>query len=526
MQVGRLLPNVVGAVLKLLDFQNVTKRFNGAVALDAVAFDLREGEVHVLFGENGAGKSTLINLAAGSFAPDGGRILLGDRDIGGLSPALIRQAGISVVFQEFSLVPQMTVTENMFLGRETKRGIRVDHRAMRAAAGRRLAVCGFDVAPDRIVGDLTRAEQQMVEIAKALLVTPRILILDEPTASLTEAEAANLFRLIAELKAQGVGIVYVSHRMQEIRALADRVTVLRDGQRIATVAASDASDDELVSLMSGRPLDRLFPEIPCRAGKVRLSARALSLANGAVASADLDVRAGEIVGVGGLVGSGQSDFARALFGLEPIRAGTVAVDGKVVDDPQPARMLDAKVTYFPADRAVEGLALSRPVRENASITALWLKRFARRGRLDRRAERDAAAAVADRLGLRPRNIEAPVAMLSGGNRQKVLLARGLMRPTSIYLFDEPTVGIDVGAKMEVYRLMADLVAEGCAILIVSSDLQELLHLSHRLVIFRDGRVAAELTGAAITEANALAHFFADQGQAEPTGDRQRRVANG
>ncbi|RUZ77857.1 sugar ABC transporter ATP-binding protein [Mesorhizobium sp. M7A.F.Ca.US.006.01.1.1] len=510
--------------MQLLKLQDVTKRFRGVTALSHVNFDLNEGEVHVLFGENGAGKSTLINLIAGTFALDEGRCFLKELELGRLSPAQSRDAGIGVVFQEFSLVPQMKVVENLFLGREHKSAWgRLDHKRMREEGQRALEDFGFNVKIDRRVGDLSRAEQQMIEITKALLFEPKILILDEPTASLTEAEASNLFRLIGELKAKGVGIIYVSHRMKEIRTLADRVTILRDGKLIATVPASTTSDEALVSLMTGRPLDRLFPEIPSNPGAVRLSVRGLSLAKGLVRGASLDVRAGEIVGLGGLLGSGQSDFVRAIFGLEDITAGTIFVDGDNKSRPTPGAMLDKKITYFPADRVAEGLALTRCVRENASISSLWLNRFSRRGLLRLGEERTAAKAVTSRLKLRPPNVENYVENLSGGNRQKVLLARGLMRDTDIFLFDEPTVGIDVNAKFEIYELMRDLVKSGSAIVMVSSDLQELLHLSHRLVIFNKGQIAADLTGPDITEDNALKHFFSEELPVSRSFDKEEAV---
>jgi ribose transport system ATP-binding protein len=494
----------------LLKLQLVTKRFLGVTALNQVDFELEEGEVHVLFGENGAGKSTLINLIAGTYRPEEGRVFLNERELDGLTPTKSRDAGIEVVFQEFSLVPQLTVVENLFLGREHLRTWgRLDHKRMLDEGRAALKSFGFNVEIERRVGDLSRAEKQMVEITKALLFKPKILILDEPTASLTEAEASNLFRLIGDLKAQGVGIIYVSHRMKEIRALADRLTILRDGKLIATVPASTTTDEQLVSLMTGRPLDRLFPQVPSKVGDVCLSVRNLSLSNGAVKNVSIDIRAGEILGLGGLLGSGQSDFVRAIFGLEKISAGSILVDGEIKDPPTSISMLNSKVTYFPADRVTEGLALSRRIRENASITSLWLDKFSKRGVLELKTEREQAQAVTSRLKLRPPGIENLVENLSGGNRQKVLLARGLMRDTNIFLFDEPTVGIDVNAKFEIYEMMRDLVEAGCAIVMVSSDLQELLHLSHRLIIFNKGHVAAELTGSQITEDNALTYFFSD-----------------
>lgn len=493
---------------ELIGLYGISKRFQGTVALDGVDFDLKRGEVHVLFGENGAGKSTLINVIAGTFAPSAGSYFYQNEEISHLTPARARAAGICPVFQEFSLVPQMTVEENLFLGREIAAGGWLDRKTMRSKAKTLLSELQFDIDIGALAGRLSRAQQQMVEIAKALLNDPSVLILDEPTASLTEAETRMLFAVIARLKAKGVGIIYVSHRMQEIRLLADRVTVLRDGRKVATILASEASDDDLVTLMVGRQIDRVFPAIRHRPAEARLVARALTLASGVVQDAGIVLHAGEIVGVGGLIGSGKSEFVRALFGLESIASGEILVDGDVLATPSPSRLLDRQVCYFPADRVAEGLALQRPIRENASITALGLREFATGGMLRRHHERTAIAAIAEKLMIKPPRIEMPVGDLSGGNRQKVVLARGLARPTRVFLFEEPTVGIDVGAKLEVYQVLKEIVEGGGAVLLVSSDLPELLHLSHRLHIFSRGRIVAELTGDAINEKTALSFYFA------------------
>jgi ribose transport system ATP-binding protein len=498
----------------LLELSCVSKRFPGVVALDGVDFDLRRGEVHVLFGENGAGKSTLINIIAGTFPPDTGTFKYQGQEVGHLTPHGARVIGISPVFQEFSLVPELTVEQNLFLGRELTAGGFLNRPAMRARAQAIIRELNFDLEPDRKVQQLSRAHQQMVEIVKAFLTEVRLLILDEPTASLTDAEAATLFDLIAKLKATGVGIIYVSHRMREIKRIADRVTVLRDGHKIATVAAGDVSENELVELMTGRKIGVLFPEIVHKPGEKLLEVEHVTLTNRSVSDVSFYARAGEITGIAGLVGCGKSEIIRAVVGLETISSGTFRVCGAEVGSPSPATMMKRGVCYFPSDRVAEGLALARPVRENASMAALDLPGFSRSRILRRGSERRIVQGIVDKLGLRPPHIERAVASFSGGNRQKVLLARGLTRVISVFLFDEPTVGVDVGAKIDVYELMKALVATGVAIVLVSSDLPEVLNLSHRLYVMHRSRMVAELVGADINEPAVLSHFFRER----PTDD--------
>jgi ribose transport system ATP-binding protein len=494
----------------LLELTNVSKRFPGVVALDGVDFDLRRGEVHVLFGENGAGKSTLTNIIAGTFPTDTGTFKYQGKEITHLTPHTARVMGISPVFQEFSLVPELTVEQNLFLGRELTVGGFINQRAMRARARAIVRELNFDLRPDYKVSQLSRAHQQMVEIAKAFLTEVRLLILDEPTASLTHSEAAKLFDLIAKLKASGVGIIYVSHRMREIKQIADRITVLRDGHKIKTVAAGDVSENELVELMTGRKIGVLFPKIAADPGDKLLEVEHVTLTDRSVSDVSLYARAGEITGVAGLVGCGKSEIIRAVVGLEPMSSGTIRVRGAEIASPSPAMMMKQGVCYFPSDRVAEGLALARPVRENASMAALDLPGFSRHRILQRGSERRLVQGIVDKLGLRPPNIERPVASFSGGNRQKVLLARGLTRGISVFLFDEPTVGVDVGAKVEIYELMKSLLATGVAIVLVSSDLPEVLNLSHRLYVMHRSRMAAELVGPEINEPTVLSHFFREQ----------------
>ncbi|WP_315831887.1 sugar ABC transporter ATP-binding protein [Bradyrhizobium prioriisuperbiae] len=496
---------------KMLELCGVSKTFPGAIALDSVDFDLRAGEVHVLFGENGAGKSTLINIIAGTMSPTRGDLLFRGSQLTALTPLLARSMGIAVVFQEFSLVSELTVEENLFLGRERLRFGLLDKAAMTAKASAILSDLRFSISSGALTGDLSRAQQQMIEIAKALLFEPKVLVLDEPTASLTEAETAILFEAIARLKNAGVGIIYVSHRMQEIRALADRVSVLRDGRKIKTVLASETTNDELVALMAGRKMEQLYPPIAHNPGPPRLVVEDLTSRGEAVKHASLTLRGGEIIGIGGLIGSGKSEFVRALFGLEPIAFGTISVDGVAVPNPTPAAMLARKLCYFPSDRNTEGLALTRSVIENASITALSTPALMRGPFLRKNSERSLIGRIANQLAIKPRRTDTMVRNLSGGNRQKVVLARGLARPTEIYLFEEPTVGIDVGAKLDVYKTIQGIVEQGHAVLLVSSDLSELLHLSHQLLIFSGGQIVARLEGENLTEKEALSHFFTRRG---------------
>ena len=490
----------------------VTKTYSGVKALDQVDFDLLPGEVHVLFGENGAGKSTLINILVGTIAHDGGQMFYRGQPApkNDWSPQVARAAGVSAVFQEFSLVPTMTVAENLFLGRELSHAGILDKPGMHEAAEQALARLSFAIPTQALAYTLSRAQQQMVEIAKALLGDVRVLILDEPTASLTEAETGVLFALIHNLRSQGVGIVYVSHRMKEIRRLADRITILRDGKKIDTVEAANCSDDELIQLMVGRPIGMLFPHIDHKPGLKLLEAKGLCLPNGLLQNVSIHVAAGEVVGMAGLVGGGKSEVARALFGLERLSSGSVWVDGEQVTNPQPERMLRKGVCYFPADRVAEGLALTRPVIENASITATRLPELSWFGLLNLRAEKQRSANALSTLNLQTRTGATDVQELSGGNRQKVMLARGLMRDTRVFVFDEPTVGIDVGAKLEIYQVIKHLAEQGAAVLLISSDLPEILHLCCRVYVVHRGRLVAHLRDDEIEEATVLRHFFPNE----------------
>ena len=506
-----------GDSVPLLSAAALTKDYGGFRALDSADFALRAGETHVLFGENGAGKSTLISILAGAQRQTSGVVRFRGEEVHPRSTLDARACGVSAVFQEFSLAPQMTVEENIFLGAEESRRGLLAKKSMRRRARDLLERLGFDLPAGARVSSLSRAERQMVEIAKAFRAEPSVLILDEPTASLTDSEAESLFNLMAQLKSRGVGVIYITHRMGEIRRVGDRVTVLRDGKVVATVDAKTASEDELVRLMTGRVVSEVFPKIAFAPGEKALQAENLATADGAAAGASFHARRGEIVGLAGLVGSGKSEAARACFGLEKIIAGTVTLNGEDISRISPAGAMARGLFYLPPDRREEGLMMTRPCRENISLPAIGLAPLAKWGFIRRGRERRAARELAGRFNLAPMRPERAAELFSGGNQQKIMLAKCLSRPAGagaggagaggVFIFDEPTVGVDVGARADIYAFIRDLCEGGAAILLVSSDLPEVLHLSHRLYVFHRGAARAELRGADITEEGALSHFF-------------------
>ena len=492
----------------LVATSSITKDYPGVRALDSVDFDLRAGEVHVLFGENGAGKSTLISILAGAVRPTSGKLRFRGRQVSLHSVHDARELGISAVFQDFSLIPQMTVEENLFLGAEPRRGAFLDRLRCRARARAMLDELDFRIDPGARVGHLTRAEQQMVEIAKAFRSDLSVLILDEPTASLTSLETDQLFNLIGELTARGIGIVYITHRMAEIRQIGSRITVLRDGRHVDTVNAQSASDNDLVQLMTGREVGEIFPErVAQSVGDTVLRIEELTTRDGTVNGASLEVRAGEIVGLAGLVGSGKSEVLQAAFGSRPIAAGCVHYLGRETTGHGPKRHIRDGFLYLPPDRRSEGLMMMRPARENVALAALDTRPFSSGPVLTPRGERRAVNGMADRVNLQPRQIERTADQFSGGNQQKVMLARSLTRDFRLIAFDEPTVGVDVGTRAAIYEFIVELARKRVAIVLVSSDLPEILHLSNRAYVFYRGHVQAELQGAGLTEAAVLANFF-------------------
>ena len=492
----------------LLETVNITKDFIGIRALSSVNFSLNAGEVHVLFGENGAGKSTLISLIAGAETPTSGEIRISGQPVTLNSVLDARKLGISAVFQEFSLIPQLSVEENLFLGAEVSQFGVLNKLHMQRRSKSILEELDFDLPLGTRVETLTRAEQQMVEIAKAFRTELLILILDEPTASLTQEETNQLFRLIRELKAQGVGIIYITHRMSEIREIGDRVTVLRDGHYIATENAKETSETELIRLMAGRIVDEIFPQIQLEPGRAILEVNHLSTTDQSVNDASVTVHGGEIVGLAGLVGSGKSNFAQACFGMRPIASGEVLLNGVDITGTPTKRIIDQGMLYLPSDRKSEGLMMMCSMRENIGLVRLNRRSESNNGWiLNKRSESGDVRQISEQLKISVKNAEIPVEHFSGGNQQKIMLARALTCEFDLFVFDEPTVGVDVGTRISIYEFIVELARNGAAILIVSSDLPEILNLTTRVLVFYKNHIQGELEGDDITEENVLQYFF-------------------
>jgi rhamnose transport system ATP-binding protein len=481
----------------LLEVKDIEKSFPGVRALSGVSFDVKGGEVHALLGENGAGKSTLIKIVSGVYQPDGGSILIDGGVTSLSSPDDARRAGVATIYQELLLFPELTVAENIFLGHAPRAGGgRIDWREMRAKTEALLASLEIDdIGPDQIVGTLSVGHRQRVEILRALSHDARILIMDEPTASLTEIDVTRLFDIVRRLKARGVGIVYISHRLDEIFAIADRVTVLRDGAYVGQHAVADTSAAELVQMMVGRRIDNLFPKRAVPIGAPVLEAHDI-VRRPMTKSVNLTVRAGEIVGLAGLVGSGRSELAQTIFGVTPAESGEIRLMGEHVriDSPESARAKG--VAYVPEDRGVQGLVRPMSVLHNFSLAALGaLSRF---GFIDRGGERRMAEEGVLRFSVKTSSVDEVAGRLSGGNQQKIVLGKWLANNPKLLILDEPTRGIDVGAKAEIHRLMGDLAAAGVAILMISSELPEVLGMSDRVVVMREGRLVAEFDRAHAT----------------------------
>jgi len=494
----------------LLSTGGLSKRYPSVQALEGVNFDLQAGEVHVLFGENGAGKSTLISLLAGAIQPTAGRIFVNGESVtfDGVHDA--RARGISAVFQEFSLIPTLSVAENLCLGEEPKHsGLMsrfVDREALHARARSLLSEMGFDIDVSALAGQLSRAQQQMVEIAKGLRGDVSVLILDEPTASLTDRETQSLFALVDRLKARGVGIVYISHRMQEIKLIADRITILRDGRKISTIEASAASEDRLIELMTGRNISNIYPQIRANPGKTVLEVQNITSLNG-VREASLYVRQGEVVGLAGLVGSGKSELFRAVYGLSKITAGKVIFDGNDCTQFSTAQMLNRGFFYLPPDRKAEGLVLNFSSQNNVVLPILSGRLKGAGGWIKHRYGRKLAQESAHRVELSRRDLHRSSGLLSGGNQQKVMFAKGLTQTACLYVFDEPTVGVDVGTRSTLYQLIQSLCESGAAVVIISSDMPEILHLTHRTYVMCRGQISGELHSPDINESKLLSLFF-------------------
>jgi ribose transport system ATP-binding protein len=497
-----LHPATDAAAAPLFRAAGLSKRYGGVRALENASLTVEAGRVHAILGENGAGKSTLIKIMAGVVAPDEGRMILDGREVSFASPAAANHAGIACIFQELSLIPDLSVADNILISTPPLRFRLIDRRRQRAMAVEALARAGAeDIHPLAPVQDLPLSRQQMVEIAKALARHPRILILDEATSALTAADVEKIFAVLRRLRAEGLALLYISHRMHEITAIADECTVFRNGRNVATYRAGTKSDAEVVELMIGREYSHVFPPKPDRPADDKppaLEVHNLSWTD-RLKNISLRVRAGEVVGLGGLDGQGQRELLLALFGVLMGVSGEVRIDGTRVDiaNPRRAKGRATGMALIPEDRKTEGLMLPMSVADNLSFASL--DRFSRAGVIDRRAERTAVDAMIRLLSIRTAGTDIAVGALSGGNQQKVVIAKWLMVEPRIILLNDPTRGIDVGTKEEMYRLLRKLADSGVAILFYSTDYDELIGCCDRVLVLYGGAIRSELEGAAITE---------------------------
>lgn len=472
----------------VLSLKNITKSYPGVLALDHVSLDFLAGEVHALLGENGAGKSTLIKAIAGAIELDDGIIQVGGQDYHQMTPHLSRSLGIEVIYQEFNLVPTMSVAENIFLGDKPGNSKLVNYRLMKSKARELFQLFNVDMDPDTLVQGLSPAKQQIVEIAKAVSKNVRILIMDEPSAPLSVSEVEHMFEIIRQLKQRGVTIIYISHRLEEVFAISDRVSVLRDGRYVATKLTKETNRKELISLMVGRELKETYPVRTTPPGEIVLEVKNLS-GNGDK-NISFALRRGEILGVSGLVGAGRTELAMLLYGAAPIESGEIWVNGKPARIRSPKDAIQQRIGLLTEDRKGKGLFLEMSVRWN--ITFPIVRRLSRFGVMDTQRENEISESYRRRLNIKTPSLEQRVINLSGGNQQKVVLAKALAAESAIFIFDEPTRGIDVGAKQEIYHLMCELADQGNAILMISSDMEELLGMSDRIIVLCEGKLAGEV----------------------------------
>lgn len=491
----------------ILELLHIRKSFGGLVALHDATLRLYPGTVHALLGENGAGKSTLIKVLAGVYQPDSGQIVLNGEQVSFANPAQARDAGVAVIYQEPTLFPDLSIAENIFMGRHPidARSRRIQWKALYREVRELLGRVGLDLDPQERLRGLSVADQQLIEVAKALSLNARVMVMDEPTSSLTPGEVERLFAIVRQLREQGVAIVFIGHRLEEVFALSDQITILRDGRYVGTYEAADLTPDQAIAHMVGRELATLFQRERSRPqqgdGEAALRVEDLHRA-GVFADISFEVRAGEIVGLAGLVGAGRTEVARAIFGIDPLDGGTVMIRGQVVHLDSPRAALRAGLAYLPEDRQAQGLILPLSITKN--VTLPILRELAPGGFLQPKRERALATEYAQRLRVRARSVDQRASDLSGGNQQKVVISKWLATRPQILILDEPTRGIDVGAKTEVHRLMGELAQAGMAILMISSELLEILAMSDRVLVMREGRLVAEMEAAAATQEAVIA----------------------
>ena len=493
---------------KLLQMEHISKFFGVVQALRDVSFDLLAGEVHALMGENGAGKSTLMNILSGGFQNYEGKIILDGEPVQLKSPIQARRMGIAKIHQELQLVPYMTVAENIYMGQEKAKLGFVDQAAMNKGAQEYLQELEIDISPACLIKDLRVGEQQMVEIAKALSLHSRILIMDEPTSAISKSETRHLFRVIAKLRDQGVGIIYITHRLEEVFQISDRLTVMRDGAYIDTVNTRETDEEQVITMMVGRDIKNMFHKAGANIGEELLRVEKLSFTpppasfRRSLKDISLSVHAGEVVGVAGLMGAGRSEFCECLFGMHAkTTTGTMEIDGKTVELGSPRDAIERGISFATEDRKGLGLVLQRSIGENMSLPLL--RQFSRLGFMQNSKERVSWKKMVDQLEIKAPGVHTLASSLSGGNQQKVVLGRWLLTGPRLLILDEPTRGIDVGAKSEIYKLISDLSGQGMAILVVSSDMPELIGLSDRIVVLCEGRVTGEFGQAEVSQEKLL-----------------------
>lgn len=481
----------------MLSLKNITKTYPGVIALDGVSFDVHDGEVHALLGENGAGKSTLIKAIAGAIQPDGGVISFDGKEYTKMTPQLAQENGVSVIYQELNLCGPLTVAENIFLGRH--KGRLYSQRKVNALAREIFDEYGFDLNPNTRVMSLSPAQQQIVEICKGISMGAKIMIMDEPTSSLATAEVELLFKVIANLKAKGVTIIYISHRLDEVFQVTDRITILRDGKFVTTINTADTNRQQLVSLMVGRELTESYPQRTHALGEVVLEAR--NLTGNSVENISFALHRGEILGFAGLVGCGRTETAQLICGAKHIDSGEVLVGGKPVKIHSPVDAIRAGIGLIPEDRKEQGCILHSSVLFNTTL--ICIKKFVTAGVISNRKRLKVANEYKDKLKIKVPSVKSLTVNLSGGNQQKVVVAKTMAADLDIIFFDEPTKGIDVGAKHEIYVLMNEMAAQGKAIIMISSDMEEILGMSDRIVVLSEGQVAGELKKAEFSQENVM-----------------------
>lgn len=490
----------------IVSMENITKTFPGVKALDNVQFHLRAGTVEALLGENGAGKSTLMKILSGVYTRDSGDLEIFGQQYGNLNPKTAQQAGVAIIHQELNMCKHLTVAENMFLGREKRNGFALKNAQMEAEAREILGSLGMDINPKQMVGEFSVAKQQMIEIAKALSINAKILIMDEPTSALTSKEIDDLFKIIHQLKASGHGIVYISHRLEELQHITDHVTIMRDGQYITEGDFKDFTMDQIIQNMVGREIKEKFPRVECKKGKKIFEVKNLN-AGRMVRDINFSLYEGEIVGIAGLMGAGRTETTRAIFGADPKESGEICLDGHEVKIEKPMDAIKAGIVLAPEDRKKDGLCTKLSIRQNLELPNLDLV-CNKLGVINKAKDNELCDKAVKNLMIKVANLNSNADTLSGGNQQKVVVGKWLARNSRVVIFDEPTRGIDVGAKVEIYNLMNQLKQQGIAVMFVSSEMPEVMGVADRILIMCDGRITGEVMAKDVTQNQILEYATA------------------